>query len=156
MANMTPLYIRVRFVDTETLDAALVFLRLHLNTTEEGYGHDLGMGDNWLFDADIGNLNNPEHETEYLIVQGEVRWGLNDPQAKGLVEFFRKMGAEDDMEFEYEDCANNMYGKYVYRDGKLFDHYIPDTSEIWTEYHNGEMVTEEDLENYDKTIKEVT
>lgn len=155
MSEKSSLYISVKFASPKELETALTFLKMHMAQTKEGHGHDFGMGDNWIFDAYVSNFEEiPQQETVWLTINGNIHWTLNEPQAWGLVDFFKKRGALDDMEFEYSEQAWNMQGKYIFKDGRLEDHYIDSKDPVWDRYHGGD-ITQEELEEHKVKVKEV-
>ena len=95
----------------------------------------------WFFDADI------EDDTDKsLSVLGSVRWCLESEAMAEWHKYFKKMKVKEYTCY-YEETGNQVYGKYVFEDGELWDHYIADTNPIWQKAYDGEDSYFDDLEH---------
>ena len=129
MANYAWCCIDAEFADKQSAEAAEALIHLNDNMPE-GHGKDLGMGDNWLFDQQVTVQDNR------LVFTGDVKWGLDDNQARGLIRWFIERGVTGEIIVDIEEGGNNIYGIYEYKKGKLVYKSVDTASKEWDKYHN--------------------
>ena len=134
--------------DAVAVEKLLQQMEIEANKKDEGL--DLGMIDNWLLYTD-GRIERDKHSVS---IQGEIRWGFEHSQIKGLSKWFMDKGASE-VSAEYEELSNNVIGNWVVdkKDSIVRINYLPHSHELWNEYHKGDALMQ-DLEDEDYSVRE--
>ena len=156
MANMCYVGVSVFFDKEEDAQKTAEELRNMLREAKEKAGPDMlhngldiGMVDNWLFEVGDG-IHAEKHS---VIMQGEVRWGMDLHHKQGVCEWFFSRGASE-VVVDYEEISNNLLGEWTaHRDkGDICDKYLPVDHKAWELYHSSDMCMSE-LEDEDYSVR---
>ena len=126
MANICVLEIELGFVDSDDAEAFEEFFEAELKeANENNKGVYLG-SDRYLFDADLSAI-----VEEKVLINGWVKWALSQDEAVKFIGYVNKCRELKEAVIYYEECGNLIYGKFIYKDFVLKDHFIPANHKIW-------------------------
>ena len=80
-----------------------------------------------------------------VLLSGWVKWGLSH---ESMIEFSKRLEKSGMTSFDcsYEECGNNIFGRYEYYDGVLTKTSLDESHPVWEKVENGEEDSWEQLE----------
>ena len=131
-------------IDFESAEAAGRFERAFRNEMEAAAAVNEGVGlaeSDWLFNG-VMRLTGDAG----VLLSGWVKWGLSH---ESVIEFSERLKQAGVTAFEcsYDECGNNIFGKYEYFDGVLTKTILEESHPVWERVENGDDDSWEALEN---------
>lgn len=94
----------------------------------------------WLFGAVIERSGKCG-----VSISGWVKWGLSHDTITNFTKALKKAGMIS-FEGSYDECGNNVFGKYEYAEGVLIETVLDDSHTVWKRLEDGEDDAWEKLE----------
>lgn len=95
----------------------------------------------WLFDACIN-----ETGARSLAVHGSTRWCLETDAMADFHKYLTRMKATEYTCY-YEETGDQIYGKFYFEDGELWNTYVGYDNPVWSKTYAGEDSYFDDLEH---------
>lgn len=86
---------------------------------KKGIGMFIG-SDRYLFSPDIGIFGE-----SVVFISGEVKWGFCDDEVFAFIKHLKALIDFSVMTISYEEPGFLLYGEYIYKNGELFNRYVP-------------------------------